>query len=344
MYFFYKASCLFKNPAAKKTLHYSPQMCRITTKIDYQQFKAGKGPLKCKCYCQNQTLTRWDDIRFAIERENKMVIENISAFQKSCEKHRRYHVTADTCIIGFLSSHMDANMSENYILDEDFDVSSMPDDECVIVTSVPCGRSDKGANRINTFVPTRFLPELAEQETASELEEMKRELSAATNELDQLRIMERMSGLISGMPTSHHQRSRAFRRASVHPSRAVAQNMCKGYVAADRSILSWADALKTGAPKAVPRDDYTCFGCLNYFQPMHFINDCPGQHIADWIPMNRRSAPHGVPSTDRVLVPWDAPECEIARAKWKDANGNLWKPTKLVEVARATKQVGGFKK
>jgi len=302
-------------------------MCRITTKIDYQQFKAGKGPLKCKCYCQNQTLTRWDDIRFVIERENKMVIENIRAFQAACEKHRRYHITADTCIIGFLSSHMDASMSQNYILGEDFDVSTVSETECIVVTSVPCGRSEKGANRINTYVPTRFLCELAEQETAEQLEELRRDLSTATTELDQLRIMERMSGLISGMPTSHQQpHHRTFRRASVHPSRAVAQNMCKGYVAADRTILSWTDV--TDTPKAVPRDDYTCFCCFNYFKPMHFINDCPGQRRADWIPMIRRNAPHGVPSTDRVFVPWDAPECEIAEAKWKDANGNLWKPTK----------------
>jgi hypothetical protein len=282
--------------------------------------------MKTKCYCEEGRFVRWEDVRFNIERDEKMVIVDIKAFEYACHSRKRYHISADSCVVGVLSEDRRSPAQNTFILGDDFNVKMVPKDQVIIIYRMPNGRTDRGSIRTNTYLPQAHLHALHEQEIATDMEEFKYKLSCTHDEIERLQIMQDMVGLQVGRrknePITKRRpgHRRTFRRANVHPSRAVARERYAGYINGEMKRIAWGDI-----PKAVPKPDYLCYCCFNYFEPLHYINDCPGQKRAKWVPMKSRKAPHGIPKLELLQVPWESPIEEIETAPWIDAQGQLWK-------------------
>ena len=73
-----------------------------------------------------------------------------------------------------------------------------------------------------------------------------------------------------------------------------------------------------------PGERYTCFKCLNYLGPPHYVDDCPApvEHTRQWL--RNKNQPHGVLKCKMEEVCIETPE-DVLKVEWIDAKGQLWR-------------------
>ena len=297
--------------------------CRILWKTDFAR-ETGRGvplhKIKTVCYCNNGKFKRWEDVRFNIEMAYHMVIDDIEGFEDACRNHRPYHVRADSCVVGLLSTES-KSWTNAYILGDDFDVSTVPGDAAIILIRLPNGQTPKGSNKLNTYVPANQQREMQKAKVAHLVQDLQRQFDALPETQDDRRfaILQQMQSL-EQVECIHEAPKGRFRRAKHHPSHDFARDKFKGFINGRGERKGWDEI-----PPPAPDEGYVCFYCRNYFKPLHFNTDCPGRKRRDWIDMKRRQAPFGIPANQRRLVPWESPVEAIATADWLDQYGQLWK-------------------
>lgn len=274
--------------------------------------------MKTECYCQNGKFKRWEDVRFNVERAHRMVIDDIKGFEDACLKRQPYHIRADACVVGLLSTEA-KTWKDAFILGEDFDVSTVADDAAIILVRLPNGQTTKGSTKLNTYVPFNQQRELHTEKVAQRVKDLYARFHSLpeSEEIRRFQILQDISAL--EFSNRIEEPAGRFRRAKQHPSMDFSRDKFRGFVNCRNERLTW-DMV---APPA-PDEGYTCFYCNNYFKPLHFNADCPGRKRRDWLDMKRRQAPFGIPANQRRLVPWDSPIDAITTAPWLDHYNQLW--------------------
>jgi hypothetical protein len=288
-------------------------------KTDYMREKSRGVPVErmpTMCFCGNGRFSRWDEVRFLAEKAHNMVIYDIEEFEEACKARRRYHIQADSCLVGLLSTDTTV-WSQAFMLGEDFDVTTVSKEAVILLVRVPTGQSARGKSKSNTFVPYAHLRELHEAKVAGRILDLKAKLHTTSGEIARLNLIQDIAALEFGARIESRGR---FRRASQHPSVDDARERFKGFINRRSERLTWDQV-----PLPPPEPDYVCGVCRNYFKPAHFSDRCPAADRSDWVPMHKRKPPHGIPGCHRALVSWESPEAEVAAAEWLDFYGQLWR-------------------
>ena len=296
-------------------------MCRIMHRNDFLRAHAdgvAVENMQTMCFCDNGRFRRWDEVRFRAERAHDMVIYDLEEFEEACKARRRYRIQSDSCYVGFLSSDIRAGNGA-FMLGEDFDVTKVPADAVILLTRAFTGRSARGKAKANTYVPYANLQDVHKEKVADRVAELRYwlQVEPQSEEERRLRWIQELSSLLCG---ARLERRGRFQRARQHPSLDDARERFKGFVNCRGERVCWHQV-----PLPPPQEDYVCGVCRNYFKPLHFAEKCPAAARKDWVPMSRRHPPHGVPSCQKVAVPWTAPEAEVAAAQWLDIYGQLWR-------------------
>lgn len=306
-------------------------MCRIVWKSQFEQRATA-----ARCFCSNGKYERWRDVRFRIERHEKMVVIDLVGFAEACIARKRYPIAADACVVGLLESQL--KQPKPYALADDTLMTDLPPNEHIVLFRLPNGRSAGGSKRTNTYIPPLFLKRYRDAAAAVRKQEVERALRAATSETVKLGHVQTLQHLhMYGTdhpdvpsPVERVQiKGRTFRRTREHPSLALMRERYTGYVGERGRLVSWASE-----PKKTPADHYVCHRCMGYYPEPHFNGECPSHKVSNWIPMRDRRRPTGIPVTDRFRVPDDAPIEMIATAKYRDIDGVLWSPGQVGPLKR----------
>lgn len=287
---------------------------------DYLSCKSQNLPLNYLCYCKNGEYSRWEDIRFRIERQYKMVIVNLFAFQEACINRKRYPIQGDTCIVGIRESECKKGNKERYALGDDFNVNQT--DEIILLLRLPSGKSKLNSKRTNTYIPNVFCEKLYRAQVNAMKENLMKEFHLCNNDEDKLDIMQKLAYIDyrpCEEPLKIHEGHKPFQRCTIHPSRFVIKEQFKGFLDENGNEVSWSSI-----PKSIPEDGYVCYHCCNYFSPPHFSDDCPSNDDPLWVSMNERASPTGIPKTELRQVALTDPIDVVRMVDYVDKNNNLW--------------------
>ena len=296
-------------------------MCRIVWRTQYEQ--RGRA---ARCFCGGGKYERWEDVRFRVERHEKMVITDLAGFAEACTARKRYSITADACVVGILESQL--KQRRPFVLADDTLMTDLPPDEHIVLLRLPNGRSPGGSKRVNTYIPPLFLKryrDAAAKARTLEVTALMRATNDDSKKLEYVQILQHLHLYGTDRPGLHSAvdqvrvGGRVFRRGREHPSAALVKERYAGYVGERGKLVSWSSE-----PAEVPPDNYVCHRCMGYYPGAHFTAQCPSHAVEGWIPMRDRRRPTGIPVSDRVRVPADAPVAMVATAQYRDLDGALW--------------------
>lgn len=272
-------------------------MCRIYMMRD---LGAGGPQTLPRCCCQGVREglqpVRWDELRYALERAEKLVTEPNPRGQSGSSKTR---ITEGFIAIDYTEALANGKRLANcYALDEGFMVGALG---TVVVARVPLGAASRG----NDYVP----PTVRAQQPAAVAEQAFPE--GATEDEKIALAMAQARAMYAPAP-------RSFCRE--HPTLRVAQKLCKGVRRSADEVVPWA-----AVPRPVPGPHYVCYRCQGWWPEPHFCDDCPSHQIEAWRPMNQRRAPVGIPKSSLARVdPTDFDAVVAATFVEEQPDGRLW--------------------
>jgi len=300
-------------------------------KREYDNAQTGSA-LKPMCMCSSGAFKRWEEVRCVVEQEEGWVVT-----RESLRGTRSKDRGGSDCIIAILER--DANLPHPYPLGDDTNIQ-----ECGLILMMRVAVLGTGIKDRNTYVPasvrshkrllkhrqeTQNQVELYKREYALSLAESRQNLTCqhtvrkgaehieAVREQWRLNVMKTLISIEYSVepeanPPRHQHRC--------HPSRKIIRSKYPGFLLSDGTPIDWEDV-----PKPTPNPGEVCCLCYNYFSPEHYQSDCPSIHVDKWIPMNKRSPPHGIPLRQLTPVDWDD-EKDVATAPYRDSQGELWRP------------------
>jgi hypothetical protein len=296
-------------------------MCRIVWRSQYEQRDRA-----ARCFCGAGKYERWRDVRFRIERHEKMVVIDLAGFAAACTSRKRYPIAADACVVGILESQL--KQRRPFVLADDTLMADLPPDEHIVLLRVPNGRSPSGSKRLNMYIPPLFLKRYRDAAAEARKLEITALINATTDEskkLEYVQIQQHLHVHGTEQPGLHsavdrvRMAGRTFRRSHEHPSSAWVKDRYAGYIGERGRLVSWSSE-----PAEVPPPNYVCHRCMGHFPEPHLTAQCPSHKIKGWISMRDRRRPTGIPVSERVRVPDDAPIQMVASARFRDLNGVLW--------------------
>jgi hypothetical protein len=268
-------------------------MCQLVWLNDYN-----KDTTKFMCLCRQET--RWEVVRYFIEDKYRMV---------ATEDYQRKN--ANTCIVGIRAADVKKPTHEICALGDDCNVQ--------VIGPIVLWRFPVGTVRVNAFVPLSLRIKMDNEQ--NELQRMalqaklNKQMQDPSLSEDEKLILLRNSVDPSYLAATEQPTRRQAPRE--HPSRSIIRSKFAGYWNYAEEAVLWTQTV------VEPPPTWKCYRCYNFFTPVHYIDACPSQKIALWIPMNKRIMPTGRPKTTLKQVSWDDFDA-VAAAPYLDPYGQLW--------------------
>ena len=278
-------------------------MCQLIWSTELQKNQNAGTPPQVMCRCRNGQHDRWDLVRYEIEREFGMVSE-------------KYQTKGfDSCIIGVRLCDFNSAAETVFVLGEDARMQLIGP---VVLLRFPIAMVN-GRRYANTFVPNKISEALAiaqhEKITQVRKEEFDRLMKTTDDEDTKLSLLVNFH---NNPLEQQQQQHRSIKYP--HPSTSIMRSKYAGFINYNGEFVTWAQANPVREP---PPPYWVCQRCNNYFATLHYIEDCPSHAQSDWIPMNRRTKPFGIPRTSLRLADITNAE-EVATAPFLDDYGKLW--------------------
>lgn len=275
-------------------------MCQLIWSAELQKHRKAGTPPQVMCRCRNGQHDRWDLVRYEVESEFGMITDN-------------YHTKGyDSCIIGVRLCDINNPPETVFVLGEDVRMQLIGP---VVLLRFPIAMVN-GRHRANTFIPNKISEALAiaqsEKKNNARKEEFDRLMKTTEDEDAKLNLL-----------VNFHEPNYEPVRTIIkhpHPSTSIMRNKYAGFINYNGEFVTWANA---NPIRDAPPPFWVCQRCNNYFANLHYIEDCPSHAHADWIPMNRRTKPFGIPRTNLRLADITKIE-EVATAPFADDYGKLW--------------------
>jgi hypothetical protein len=276
-------------------------MCQLIWSLDLQKAQHSNTNPAVFCRCCNQLHDRWDLVRYEVEREHGMI-----SGQHSVK-------ASDSCIIGVRLCDINKPANEIFALGEDARMQLIGP---VVLLRFPVP-SVNGKHRPNTFIPNKITETLANLQHKIETDTKRRAFDALmasdADEETKLQALVSSASLPTVEPTT------VLSKKYPHPSAAIMRSKYAGFINYNGDFVTWADQVRPQPPR-----HWRCMRCYNYFaKEVHYAEDCPSLANPEWIPMNRRSKPVGIPRS--LLMPVNMENIKaVATAPYIDDNGKCW--------------------
>lgn len=277
-------------------------MCQLIWSLDLQKAQhAGTAP-PVFCRCCNQLHDRWDLVRYEVEREHGMVVCAGAPAKAS-----------NSCIVGIRLCDINKPPHTVFALGEDARMQLIGP---VVLMRFPIPAFN-GKHRPNTFIPNKITETLALLQHKKETETQRQAYDAlmASDADEETKLNAFVNNEIAPLMLAA-----SNQKKYPHPSAAIMRSKYAGFINYNGDFVTWADANPIRPP---PPAHWRCMRCYNYFEPVHYAEDCPSLKEPDWIPMNRRSKPYGIPRFLLFAVNMDNVQA-VATAPYVDDNGRCW--------------------
>lgn len=242
----------------------------------------------------------WDDVRYVLEADNGLVVDDpddIEALRsRRLGKKQREKLGGRSVIVATRGTDALLPESRAFALSGEVDLRSLRelDPETVIVWHRVPSDDDKH----NMHVPPRF----------QAVRQLMMYLQRWRPEAERIKYAQI---LCAANDTNTGCAERVF-RVEFHPSREWCRKRYMGFIDASCNECQWGAEYVRPPPR-----HYVCPRCFGYYaDPPHLAEQCPTIDRADWVPMHERLRPSSIPLSRLREVQWDAPEAEVAAARY----------------------------